>query len=517
MDKLAEAFVEINLRYEPLRRTLSQMKDELTNKMKEVEKAAVIVPQATSASSPQSETQLRKQVATALEEVKTASDRYAESVVFLDTALKKGMITQEQYIALHERATIALHASQSGAGRLGFAMQQASYGLQDFITVLSIGEMNAQTFRMALMSASNNIAQMAMIISPTKGAMIGLWATIGAVALPILYEIADGMQLFGEETLTATDKVDRLNESLKETEKLLSRQAGKYSDERRVAELETTGDSKAIEQEINSQKDKARELRSEEGHLRDELARANELIQKRRDFANMEFIGAGKPMTQDEIDLRAKEDADMAARAETIRQKQREASTAERRGESLVPRFQQKYAQEQLQAEKDMRQHFAAEEEKAKQERVEQDMKRQERYMQQARRDSEFLQKEGISILGLSSPEAAKKAESQSRYEQRMNALLGMGVSDATLEQGHELFAAARDAEGKGKEKDGGKAAMQSIDGLSKSIQLGLFPDKQEKAVLDTAKWTEKSQEFLQTIVREGVKFKEPPTAVMGP
>lgn len=103
----------------------------------------------------------------------------------------------------------------TGSGRgNGLATAQfanASYALQDFITVLSMGG----GFQRALLSASNNIGFMAGMLGTASGAFIGVGAVLGSVLIPKLYELALGMDEASVVAERFKDRIAKLAEEMK--------------------------------------------------------------------------------------------------------------------------------------------------------------------------------------------------------------------------------------------------------------------------------------------------------------
>lgn len=97
-----------------------------------------------------------------------------------------------------------------GARRANAATQNASFAIQDFITVLSMGGGMSR----ALASASNNVAFMASMMGTLKGAAIGLGATLLAVFLPSLVKAAMGLKDIGDYAKEAEKRVDSLRKAM---------------------------------------------------------------------------------------------------------------------------------------------------------------------------------------------------------------------------------------------------------------------------------------------------------------
>jgi hypothetical protein len=99
-----------------------------------------------------------------------------------------------------------------GARRANAAIQNASFAIQDFVTVLSMGGGMSR----ALASASNNLGFMAAMMNTVKGAMIGLGLTLAAVFLPDLAKAAFGIKDFGKSADEAANRIKRLELAIRD-------------------------------------------------------------------------------------------------------------------------------------------------------------------------------------------------------------------------------------------------------------------------------------------------------------
>lgn len=103
------------------------------------------------------------------------------------------------------------------ARRRNAQVQNASFAVQDFVTVLSMGGGMTR----ALASASNNLAFMTAMMGTTGGAVAGLALTLGAVLLPSLAKAALGMEDLSEAT-------ERANKRLQDAKKAAEDAARAY-------------------------------------------------------------------------------------------------------------------------------------------------------------------------------------------------------------------------------------------------------------------------------------------------
>jgi hypothetical protein len=131
----------------------------------------------------------------------------------LTAAFHEGEMSAENFNTAKRAINVSLNTigqtfatGSNAASRYGMIMQQASFGAQDFLTVLSMGG----GLNMALMSSANNMAQVAAMINPLKGAWIGLGITLGTVLIPHLVNGVQYLLGFGRESESASEAVEKL-------------------------------------------------------------------------------------------------------------------------------------------------------------------------------------------------------------------------------------------------------------------------------------------------------------------
>lgn len=105
-----------------------------------------------------------------------------------------------------KKAELAKKGYTKATGRLNAAISNASFGVQDFITVLQGGG----GLERAILSTTNNIGMMAsLLVGGWKGAIIGVGAALGSALVPIL---KDWMGFTEEQTENLEDQVSALDQ-----------------------------------------------------------------------------------------------------------------------------------------------------------------------------------------------------------------------------------------------------------------------------------------------------------------
>lgn len=103
----------------------------------------------------------------------------------------------------HSGVNEKLHAGANSSRRFNFMMQQASYGVQDFVQVVGQTGLSG-----ALRASANNMASLAAATGTVGGAMTGALGTI------LMIGIAQGLEGMGGEAETAAEKIDKLSKAL---------------------------------------------------------------------------------------------------------------------------------------------------------------------------------------------------------------------------------------------------------------------------------------------------------------
>jgi len=96
-----------------------------------------------------------------------------------------------------------LHEGAQTSRRFNFMMQQASYGVQDFVQVIGQTGLSG-----ALRASANNMASLAAATGTTGGALIGALGTIAMIGL------ADAVKSLGIEAETTEEKMEKLASSI---------------------------------------------------------------------------------------------------------------------------------------------------------------------------------------------------------------------------------------------------------------------------------------------------------------
>jgi hypothetical protein len=180
----------------------------------------------------------------------TAEERQAIFLQRLDATYKAGAISAELFAKAQAFGSnlANFQGAAAGFGRLQFAIQQASFGLQDFLVVL--GPMGLGG---ALRASVNNFAQVAAIINPVHGAFIGLGLTIGSVLLPHLLGLSDQ---FGK----TKNKSDELKDSTNALTEAFRAQQQTLSDTAKLREAGEPSTTKTVEEATKSIETKERDI-----------------------------------------------------------------------------------------------------------------------------------------------------------------------------------------------------------------------------------------------------------------
>lgn len=147
----------------------------------------------------------------------------------------------------HSGVNEKLHAGAQSSRRFNFMIQQASYGVQDFVQVIGQTGLSG-----ALRASANNMASLFAAMGTTGGAIAGGVGTIAMIGL------ADIIQNMGDEAESTEEKIEKLTAAIdrmtraRERSRQLSEDlfGGQPGDFGRVAErirsgLEQSGDSAA--------------------------------------------------------------------------------------------------------------------------------------------------------------------------------------------------------------------------------------------------------------------------------
>ena len=137
----------------------------------------------------------------AVKEAKGVSLTKAEKVQLksLNDQLDREYAALNKLKTVHSGVNEKLHAGAQSSRRYNFMLQQASYGVQDFVQVIGQTGLSG-----ALRASANNMASLAAATGTTGGAMVGALGTIAMIGM------ADALKGMGGEAETATEKLERL-------------------------------------------------------------------------------------------------------------------------------------------------------------------------------------------------------------------------------------------------------------------------------------------------------------------
>ena len=178
------------------------------------------------------------------------------------TALTIATIRQQQ---AQTGANAAMASGAGGYGGMAMAMGQASYAVEDFTQVLSMGGgLNA-----ALMSASNNLSMVVRALLGTSGAM----AAVAGVAVPAAL-IGTGMfiRYLMEEAQQAKSIADALRD-IRDAYDEVREAARRASQQRRLLrDIQNQTSVQGIENDRIEQQDRLNDLLEDQKTLEEELA-----------------------------------------------------------------------------------------------------------------------------------------------------------------------------------------------------------------------------------------------------
>ena len=153
-----------------------------------------------------------------------------EERAFFDAsgAGKKYLQTMRTLSASTRRTNVALSQSTGvmgsytkSTGQVNAAISNASFALQDFLTVMQGGG----GFERAVLSTTNNLGMMAnMLMGPVSGAIAGVAAAVVSMLIPVFMRWMSTANEASEATKewadTASDKIDEIREAAKDAIKL---------------------------------------------------------------------------------------------------------------------------------------------------------------------------------------------------------------------------------------------------------------------------------------------------------
>ena len=147
--------------------------------------------------------------------VETAEDAYARQLREVEMLHKKGHITLQTYTRMQthlaaelKRTQGAMGAGRHGAGKFNNALQQASYGVQDFTQVYGQTGLAG-----ALRASVNNWSQVLAVINPLAGAIGGVAVTLGGIWLANWASSNDELEKQADKLSKVKSGIDRVREA----------------------------------------------------------------------------------------------------------------------------------------------------------------------------------------------------------------------------------------------------------------------------------------------------------------
>ena len=139
---------------------------------------------------------------------------------YLQTMKAIGSSTKRTNIALSQ-STGVMGSYTKSTGQVNAAISNASFALQDFLTVMQGGG----GFERAVLSTTNNLGMMAnMLMGPMSGAIAGVAAAVASMLIPVFMRWMSTANEASEATKewadTASDKIDEIREAAKDAIKL---------------------------------------------------------------------------------------------------------------------------------------------------------------------------------------------------------------------------------------------------------------------------------------------------------
>ena len=191
---------------------------------------------------------LEQQAAVLKRSLMSAEDAHAGRLLRYSQMLQKQQISLRQYNAAVQQSTRVMNASRGGFGAMSGAMTQASFAVEDFLQVMSMGG----GLNMALQSASNNLTMVMRSLPIFQGLLGG----IATATLPILLLALSQyvMKLFEskEKTRDLSDELSQLRQEMERVEKHRKQAQTFEQESEAISQLETA--SAAQQEYIEGQK-----------------------------------------------------------------------------------------------------------------------------------------------------------------------------------------------------------------------------------------------------------------------
>lgn len=150
------------------------------------------------------------------------------------------------------------------SGMSSMMLMQASFGIQDFLTVMAAGG----SFQQSMVAASNNLGFLLTMLGGAKGAIAGVGVTIAALALPKIIELTDSEARAAAKTEEFAKSLQRLTFRLADMAR--EREAAMNFTKLAIA-LEKNPGLKELDESIQKRKDEREEAAADRKKTAEEL------------------------------------------------------------------------------------------------------------------------------------------------------------------------------------------------------------------------------------------------------
>ena len=473
----------------------------------------------------------------------------------MNTAVSAAKAGSKQIAGAMDETNKSMRNAGFAAGRFGFGLQQASFGVQDFVQVYGQTGLAG-----ALRASVNNFSQVLAIVNPLAGALGGLALTVGGIYIANMLEGK-------KKTEETKDAVEELTEALKRARDVAdiqismsrigsSKDAGteqqRHGDEvlrleAELAEIRKQGtavfEKKAgIEAEIMRRGNRVMDVRELGGELPELNKQLDDLIQRQSDMMQ-KIAGESRLAGQAEFRGRLFREAEVSnleqqaggmspeelrkSIAETFekqreieqqldvlsRQRKTAAGTVEERRLREELGFVQEREQSLMAAlpaaqradqQHDMAKMFSEGADRVQKER-EKEREKQANEAEQIRRDAQLAAGDPamdiLTRLNENLSKIATNTELGANERQKLSDDFRAGALRSLDED-------IKQSEDKLK----GKPAMMGIEQLAKSIQTGVVDQERKKQIEIANKQLTKLHE-----IKTAIQTQAPPTALTGP
>lgn len=402
------------------------------------------------------------------------------------------------------------------SGKLGFALQQASFGAQDFVQVYGQTGLSG-----ALRASMNNWAQVLAIIGPMTGAIGGLGLTIAGIAWA---NYADGAKKSAELTKEFKDEVEALKDSLENVADLASFGFDVRTEEGRTAKS-TRSSIRSLESENVGAKAKEEAIRKLDAEF------ARRIVAIERDAKH--FTREGEGLTEEEkkkIEKLQEERDELAKNIDAIRIENQVRRRKIHTLKAILPALEEeeKKAKEEKESKKEKeKKDKEADKQKREDDKVANESAalrlRFDRIDQaaveknQKERDDIFKKshKDELAAIARKGPLGKARAifeRNKDRAFEIEDAMMRGIISPEEMEHQMEFLRklSASDIRGLKKDVVGDKEAKSSfvgIEALSKQIQMALNPTAQEKREMEKIKLAKQNNDKLERIAKSVENF----------